>query len=488
MTTAFLSFTERWRRALPAGVEPADLDEFIRRNAEELELEFLNLAPVTEQSLRGAVQYAPQFGAVLHCGDLTLGAHPDQQKREAGEVALIDWSQTGGVVIAEGARAPGRLMERCGTLRTLGALGRALLKVERPDQEWMAQFRDVAFEAQRLEDISDAPEDGNLRLGLAMRALAHRRLGQPGPEVDVRMVRPEEVGHPPSLEFRHSDDVAHLRLSHRDRGFLPTKEPARRPSDPSTALQDVASVAKPALPTSFIVLKGCPKEGINIREILPVVEVTELGKEYSRAVRLTVRRRGKLLGFDVRHINRLRDPEFNARRGSCVLRLGPWRAPRLGRQDVTHQQSEADPDMWGSLTGTIDDAIGKALHSETVVEVDRRDDRTRLRVLGDDPSRWAGRTVLGVPWSSGPDGVPTVEVPGWSPDVLAEIKRELPADVFLAYPQGSPGTWEFGRHSPRQEETLPRGADAMGRWPASAPDRRAQGAKQRRNLGRPREL
>ncbi|MFY0539983.1 hypothetical protein [Nannocystis pusilla] len=72
--------------------------------------------------LRYALGAASQYGLVLHCDDYTLGAHPDPEKRENGEPALIDWRQTGGVVVAEGSDAAQRLLEVCGVVRVLEPL------------------------------------------------------------------------------------------------------------------------------------------------------------------------------------------------------------------------------------------------------------------------------------------------------------------------------------------------------------------------------
>ena len=59
--------------------------------------------------------------AVVHIDDLTYGAHPDATQREAGEMALLDWSQTGGPIVSEGDDAVLELVRRTSPARALGA-------------------------------------------------------------------------------------------------------------------------------------------------------------------------------------------------------------------------------------------------------------------------------------------------------------------------------------------------------------------------------
>ena len=86
----------------------------------------------------------------------------------------------------------------------------------------------------------------------------------------------------------------------------------------------MASKTTPALlpfPTTLIVVKGCPSLNVAIREHWTVKEVRELGPDYSHSTSIVLERAGKTLTFEVRHVNRLSDPEFNARRWEKPVRF-----------------------------------------------------------------------------------------------------------------------------------------------------------------------
>jgi hypothetical protein len=74
-------------------------------------------------------------------------------------------------------------------------------------------------------------------------------------------------------------------------------------------------------PTTLIVVKGCPALNVGIREHWTVKEVRELGPDYSHFVSIVIERGGKTLTFEVRHVNRLSDPEFNAKRWEKPVRF-----------------------------------------------------------------------------------------------------------------------------------------------------------------------
>lgn len=74
-------------------------------------------------------------------------------------------------------------------------------------------------------------------------------------------------------------------------------------------------------PTTLIVVKGCPALNVAIREHWTVKEVRELGPDYGHSVSIVIERAGKTLTFDVRHVNRLSDQEFNARRWEKPVRF-----------------------------------------------------------------------------------------------------------------------------------------------------------------------
>jgi hypothetical protein len=83
-------------------------------------------------------------------------------------------------------------------------------------------------------------------------------------------------------------------------------------------------VTTPALlpfPTTLIVVKGCPALNVAIREHWNVKEVRELGPDYGHSTSIVIERAGKTLTFEVRHVNRLSDQEFNARRWEKPVRF-----------------------------------------------------------------------------------------------------------------------------------------------------------------------
>lgn len=74
-------------------------------------------------------------------------------------------------------------------------------------------------------------------------------------------------------------------------------------------------------PTTLIVVKGCPALNVAIREHWNVKEVRELGPDYGHSTSIVIERAGKTLTFEVRHVNRLSDQEFNARRWEKPVRF-----------------------------------------------------------------------------------------------------------------------------------------------------------------------
>jgi len=86
----------------------------------------------------------------------------------------------------------------------------------------------------------------------------------------------------------------------------------------------VTTKTTPALlpfPTTLIVVKGCPALNVAIREHWNVKEVRELGPDYGHSTSIVIERAGKTLTFEVRHVNRLSDQEFNARRWEKPVRF-----------------------------------------------------------------------------------------------------------------------------------------------------------------------
>jgi hypothetical protein len=94
----------------------------------------------------------------------------------------------------------------------------------------------------------------------------------------------------------------------------------------------VTTKTTPALlpfPTTLIVVKGCPALNVAIREHWNVKEVRELGPDYGHSTSIVIERAGKTLTFEVRHVNRLSDQEFNARRWGKPVRFA--RGPQDAR-------------------------------------------------------------------------------------------------------------------------------------------------------------
>ena len=85
--------------------------------------------------------------------ELTLGLHPDGELREAGEVAVLDWSQTGGPVIAEAEHAASAFLDRVGAVRSMGA---ALAAVERHPADHDSDLRRLAEMAREIELAASA--------------------------------------------------------------------------------------------------------------------------------------------------------------------------------------------------------------------------------------------------------------------------------------------------------------------------------------------
>lgn len=99
----------------------------------------------------------------------------------------------------------------------------------------------------------------------------------------------------------------------------------------------MASKTTPALlpfPTTLIVVKGCPALNVAIREHWTVKEVRELGPDYSHATSIVIERCGKMLTFEVRHVNRLSDQEFSAQRWGKPVRFA--RGPQDARVRFVH--------------------------------------------------------------------------------------------------------------------------------------------------------
>lgn len=111
---------------------------------------------------------------------LTLGMHPDAQRREEGYLGLIDWALPGGHLV-DHEDGPARLLvSRSGTIRALGA---ALLAAEKyaPACAKLGPVAALASEAAKLcHEVPGGPDDAALAMGLAARAVALSMLGDRG--------------------------------------------------------------------------------------------------------------------------------------------------------------------------------------------------------------------------------------------------------------------------------------------------------------------
>lgn len=109
---------------------------------------------------------------------LTLGSHPDGEKREAGELALIDWDRPGGA-IADLDAPEAEFVRRAGPLRAVGA---ALLAADKYHPACVdLPIAALTDEAERIaREVIGGPEDAPLRMALAARAAALVLLGRRG--------------------------------------------------------------------------------------------------------------------------------------------------------------------------------------------------------------------------------------------------------------------------------------------------------------------
>ena len=93
-------------------------------------------------------------------------------------------------------------------------------------------------------------------------------------------------------------------------------------------------------PTTLIVVKGSVfVHGLHSvtlakGEHWTVKEVRELGPDYSHATSIVIERCGKMLTFEVRHVNRLSDQEFSAQRWGKPVRFA--RGPQDARVRFVH--------------------------------------------------------------------------------------------------------------------------------------------------------
>ncbi len=170
--------------------------------------------------------------------ELTIGQHPDADKREGGELALLDWAQPGGPIIAECEGVLDALLDRVSPLRALGA---AMIASDKHDDAVCDELPLLSGLAGGAVNMADhqpgGPADLPLRVGLCARALATKALGERGhdlPELNARGMevsdrhqsdydRPEACWPIERFGFWHLDTIAHLQLTPGDRALLETR-------------------------------------------------------------------------------------------------------------------------------------------------------------------------------------------------------------------------------------------------------------------------
>jgi hypothetical protein len=177
--------------------------------------------------------YSIASRCVVHVDGFTLGRHPEPEPREAGELALLDWNQTGGPLVAETDRAIPELVDRVGWARALGA---ALAALEKSDDAELDVLHDLITGARWIEETRPGgPADPELRLALATRCAALAAMGNPGEIADkVAKRRPvhTDVLMLDPYEFRIYTVLAHLPLCDADRGTLAGADVAAAPAVP----------------------------------------------------------------------------------------------------------------------------------------------------------------------------------------------------------------------------------------------------------------
>lgn len=173
---------------------------------------------------------------------LTLGQHPDATQREGGELALLDWAQPGGPIVAECEGVLEALLDRVSPIRALGAAFIASDKHDAAVCDELPLLSGLAGGAAHMADHQPGgPTDLPLRVGLCARALAMRALGEAGHDLPELNSRGTEivVRHQPDYDrpearwpiersnFWHLNTIAHLELTPGDRALLIAGAPGR---------------------------------------------------------------------------------------------------------------------------------------------------------------------------------------------------------------------------------------------------------------------
>ena len=134
--------------------------------------------PITAAQFIETMVFSVASRCPISLDRLTIGSHPDGTKREAGELALIDWVRPGGA-IADLDAPEAEFVRRAGPLRAMGA---ALLAADKYHPACAdLPIGPLIETAERItREVDGGPKDGPLRMGLAARAAALAMLGQRG--------------------------------------------------------------------------------------------------------------------------------------------------------------------------------------------------------------------------------------------------------------------------------------------------------------------
>ena len=156
---------------------------------------------------------------VVKADELTIGGHPDGALRDDGQLAVLDWDQNGGPIVASGDDAAVLVIHRVGQIRTLGAI---MLAVENDEPEDCGLLHDIVTGARALEEnTAGGPTDPLLRLGLAARAVALDAMGMPGEWADrVAKARGTGVLGLDGYDFRDYERIGMLPLTTPDRAAM----------------------------------------------------------------------------------------------------------------------------------------------------------------------------------------------------------------------------------------------------------------------------
>lgn len=170
---------------------------------------------------------------VVHIDGFTLGQHEDPVARDEGKLMLLDWSRTGGALVADGWEAAVVLTRKTSLARSLGAALAAAVKVDALIADDLPLLSGLAVGASNLSiGMAGGPADAPLRMVLCARRLAFEQLGDEG---DARrgydksgewrslgggLDRQEARLGVDAGDFARLHDVAFLALADSDRALL----------------------------------------------------------------------------------------------------------------------------------------------------------------------------------------------------------------------------------------------------------------------------